>query len=199
MAWPFADNGGVHMTFRSNFEKSLQAAGVLLGLDGNRMERIRLLKLLYIADRELLGETGRTITGDRVVAMDHGPVLSEVYDLIKGQASRAGEWNQHVHTANRSVELRKDPGRGELSRREVEKLTEVTDRYRDVDDWSLSGITHGFAEWSLNFREGTSSPIPWLDVLSAQGKEEFVEIVELEEADRCYLEDVFGALRRERR
>ena len=76
------------MTFRFSFEKRLQAAGVLLGLDGDRMERIRLLKLLYIADRELLAETGRTITGDRVVAMDHGPVLSQVYDLIKGQASR---------------------------------------------------------------------------------------------------------------
>ena len=42
------------MTFRFDFEKTLQAAGVLLNLDGSRMDRIRLLKLLYIADRELL-------------------------------------------------------------------------------------------------------------------------------------------------
>ena len=60
------------MTFRFSFEKSLQAAGVLLGLDGGRMERIRLLKLLYIADRELLAESGRTITGDRAVALITG-------------------------------------------------------------------------------------------------------------------------------
>jgi hypothetical protein len=63
----------------------------------------------------------------------------EVYDLVEGQASRAGEWNQHVQAVNRSVELQNDPGRGALSCREVEKLTEKTDRYRDVDDWSLSG------------------------------------------------------------
>ena len=181
------------MTFRFNFEKSLQAAGVLLSLDGERMERIRLLKLLYIADRELLAETGRTITGDRAVAMDHGPVLSQVYDLIKGEASRAGEWNHYVRTVNRAVEFRNDPGRGELSRREVEKLTEVTDRYRDVNDWSLVRATHDFPEWSSNFRVGTSSTIPWPEVLSAQGKDDLVDLAEAEEADRCYLDDLFGA------
>ena len=181
------------MTFRFHFEKSLQAAGVLLSLDGERMERIRLLKLLYIADRELLAETGRTITGDRAVAMDHGPVLSQVYDLIKGEASRAGEWNHYIRTVNRAVEFRNDPGRGELSRREVEKLTEVTDRYRDVNDWSLVRCTHDFPEWSSNFRPGTSSTIPWLEVLSAQGKDQLVELALIEEADRCYLDDLFGA------
>ena len=59
------------MTFRFDYDKALQAAGVLLSLDGDRMERIRLLKLLYIADRELLAETGRTITGDRKETPEH--------------------------------------------------------------------------------------------------------------------------------
>ena len=181
------------MTFRFNFEKSLQAAGVLLSLDGHRMERIRLLKLLYIADRELLAETGRTITGDRAVAMNHGPVLSQVYDLIKGHALKSSEWDRYIYTDNRSVQLLVDPGRDELSRREFEKLAEVTDRYRDVDDWSLSDATHGFPEWSRNYTEGASSVIPWREVLAAQGKEDLVEVIELEEADRCYLDDLFGA------
>jgi hypothetical protein len=35
-------------------------------------------KLLYLADRESLKKTGRPITGDRVVAMEHGPVLRSV-------------------------------------------------------------------------------------------------------------------------
>jgi uncharacterized phage-associated protein len=180
------------MTFRFDFTKALQAAGVLLTLDGDRMEQIRLLKLLSIADRELLAEVGRTVTGDRAVAMKHGPVLSQVYDLIKGQASRAGEWGRYIHTMNHAVELRNDPGRGELSRGEVEKLTELTDRYRNVDDWTLSEATHEFQEWSKNFTEGTISLIPWHDVLVAQGKDDLVEIVERDEADRRYLDELFG-------
>src|SRR6516162_8534668 len=160
------------MNFRFNFDKALQAAGVLLSLDGDRMEQIRLLKLLYIADRELLVETGKTITGDRAVAMRHGPVLSQVYDLVRGESSSAGEWGRSIRTVNHAVELRKDPGRGELSRGEIEKLTEVTDRYRHVDDWALSEATHDFEEWSKNFTEEAVAPIPWRDVLAAQGKED---------------------------
>jgi uncharacterized phage-associated protein len=180
------------MNFRFDFDKALQAAGVLLSLDGDRMERFRLLKLLYIADRELLAETGRTIMGDRAIAMRHGPVLSQVYDLIKGEASRAGEWGRFVHTMNHAVELRKDPGRGELSRGEIEKLAEVTDRYRNVDDWALSEATHDFAEWGKNFAPGADAAIPWRDVLAAQGREELVEIIERDEMDRRYLDELFG-------
>jgi uncharacterized phage-associated protein len=180
------------MNPRFDFDKALQASGVLLSLDGDRMERIRLLKLLYIADRELLAERGQTITGDRAVAMEHGPVLSQVYDLIKGEASRAGEWGRFVHTANHAIELRDDPGRGELSRGEIEKLTEVTDRYRNVDDWALSEATHEFEEWARNFVAGANASIPWRDVLAAQGKEELVEIIERDQADRNYLDDLFG-------
>ena len=183
------------MTFRFSFDKALQAAGVLLSLDGDQMESIRLLKLLYISDRELLAQTGRTVTGDRAVAMDHGPVLSQVYDLIKGEASRAGEWNQYIHTVGHRLELKKDPGRGELSRGEVQKLNEVTDRYRNVDDWSLSEMTHDFPEWKQHSLRGTSNPIPWRSVLAAQGKEELAEVIECEEADRRYLDELFGAER----
>jgi uncharacterized phage-associated protein len=180
------------MTFRIDYDKALQAAGVLLSLDGDRMERIRLLKLLYLADRELLAETGRTITDDRAIAMKHGPVLSQVYDLIRGEASRAGEWGRFVHTVNHTIELRSDPGRGELSRGEIEKLTEVTDRYRDVDDWALSEATHGFEEWFKNYQDETLSSIPWREVLAAQGKVELVEIIERDEAERRYLDELFG-------
>ena len=74
------------MQLRFNFEKSLQAAGVLLQLEEGRMPYLRLLKLLYIADRELLAESAASLTGDRAYAMKHGPVLSHVYSLIKGES-----------------------------------------------------------------------------------------------------------------
>lgn len=39
--------------------------------------------LLYLADRMHLHEYGRLITRDEYVAMGHGPVPSEIYDLMK--------------------------------------------------------------------------------------------------------------------
>ena len=58
------------------------------------MNSMRLLKLLYIADRESLRETGRPITGGPVIAMERGPVLKEVYDLILGQHREMPLWAQ---------------------------------------------------------------------------------------------------------
>ena len=45
------------MEFRFNFSRTLQSAAILLKLQPNRrMSYLRLLKLLYIADREMLAE-----------------------------------------------------------------------------------------------------------------------------------------------
>ena len=42
-------------------------------------------KLLFFADREHIMDYGRPITGDRYVAMEHGPVPSAVRNLLNGE------------------------------------------------------------------------------------------------------------------
>src|SRR3954451_19324827 len=114
------------MHFRFHFERTLQASAHLLRLDGKRMGYLRLLKLLYIADREWLAETGDSITGDRALAMKNGPGLSPVYDLIRGDAAQSGQWDDFIHKDGYTVALVKDPGRGDLSKGIIDKLSEVT-------------------------------------------------------------------------
>ena len=88
--------------------------------------------------------------------------------------------------------LKSDPGRSQLSKREIEKLTEVTDRYRGLDDSELSELTHTFAEWDRHYQTDTPTPIPWEDMLQAQGKPELIEIAESDEAARRDLDGLFG-------
>ena len=114
-----------------------------------------------------------------------------MYDLIKGNGSQAGVWDDHIHTEGYAVELVADPGRGELSRGIVEKLTEITERYRLIDDWELSERTHEFKEW-LQHYHGDSSPIPWQAILLAQDKPEMVAVIERDEAARQNLDEIFG-------
>ena len=47
------------------------------------LDTIVLIKLLYLADRKALLESGYTITGDGMVSMPLGPVLSTIYDWIQ--------------------------------------------------------------------------------------------------------------------
>ena len=123
--------------------------------------------------------------------MKYGPVFSSIYDLVKGNGSRAGEWDDYIHTEGYVLELVADPGRGELSKGIVQKLLEVTKRYAELDDWELSERTHEFKEWADHFR-GEVSPIPWQDILMAQGKPEMIAVVERDEAARQTFDDVFG-------
>ena len=181
------------LKFAFHFEKTIQASGILLRNHGKRMSYLRLLKLLYIADRELLATRGHPLTGDRAVAMDHGPVLSHLLDLINQKVARWDEWNAVIRRTGYQVELTSDPGTGELSKGDKDKLQEVCDRYLGVDDWTLADkITHEFPEWSQNYREGTSSRIPWEDALKAQGHEAWIPQIENDLAARRALDALFG-------
>jgi len=153
-----------------HLEKSIQATAALLRSSPNgRMSRLRVLKLLYLAEREVLKETGRTITGDRAVAMDHGPVLTSIYNLIKGEHADARKWNQFIEREGlNEIHLISDPGNGKLSRFELEKLEEIAKRFEAMDEWALSEHTHTFKEWKKNKpAKGSRKPIPLDDVLDA--------------------------------
>ena len=180
--------------FRFNFEKTLQAAAFLLSQEKDRrMSSLRLLKLLYVADREMLAATGKTITGDHAVAMKNGPVLSKTYNLILGQSPRADHWSPHIRRDGYKVELVTDPGKKRLSRGETGKLLELTERYRSVDDWALSESTHDFAEWKDTFPGGNAAaPIPWEAVLQAQGRGDLVAEVERDASDAAFFDRLFG-------
>ena len=61
-------------------EKVAQMAAYLLQKRGGRMAYIKLMKLLYLADREYMISYGDSMSGDRAVSMKNGPVLSQTYD-----------------------------------------------------------------------------------------------------------------------
>jgi uncharacterized phage-associated protein len=136
-----------------------------------QMSRLRLLKLLYIADRESLQEVGNSITGDRAVAMDHGPVLSRTYDIIKGEEHGVERWSQFIaRVGRRDLRLKTDPGVDALSAYEVGKLQEVANRFDASDGWEVVEKTHEFPEWQRNRPPGRSSKeIPFEHILEAVG------------------------------
>jgi uncharacterized phage-associated protein len=159
------------MIFRFNVEKTIQAIAALLHFHGSKeMSYLRLLKLLYLADRESLKETGRPITGDRAVSMKHGPVLSGVCNLIKGEHTAWAQWSEFLRKKGYRIELLEDPGNGFLSKYEIGKLRELSERYADRNEWDLVEIVHGLDEWKKNDPGDCCKPIPFDDILEAVGR-----------------------------
>lgn len=66
--------------YRFDAEKAIE---VLLYVAQRCPDMYTALKVLYFADKRHLARYGRFICGDRYVAMSHGPVPSNIYDLVK--------------------------------------------------------------------------------------------------------------------
>lgn len=107
---------------------------------------IKIIKLLYIADREMLRQKKRTITGDHAWSMRYGPVLQNTLDLIKGDDA---EWLRHFVTDldAKIVILTKPFRSGALSRSELQVLDHVVEAFGHLPWQELVAITHQFPEW----------------------------------------------------
>ncbi len=181
--------------FRFEPEKAVQAAAMLLKLhDRKPMNYLGLLKMLYIADRIALERTDWPITGDRYVSMKYGPVLSGVYDLIKGHEieNALPIWSQFISPRkNNFVELLNDPGNGELCEAEEEIIKEVYQTFGHLNPFDVAEWTHSLPEWQ---NPGDSQiPIVVEDVLRNvdKSKEEIEEIYEIVVRE-AYLDEVLN-------
>ena len=154
------------MEFHFNLPRTIQAMAVLIREESgsDRADYLRLLKVLYLADRMSIERFNRPITGDRVVAMDHGPVLSNVLNLINAGGD---VWSDYLQTCGYKLCLLQDPGDDDLSPAEIEILQKVARQFRTLSPWDIVNWTHQLPEWLKNHQEGTSIPIPMGDILES--------------------------------
>jgi uncharacterized phage-associated protein len=137
------------------------------------MSYLKLIKLLYIVDREALIRWGRTVTTDRHVSMPKGPVLSQIYDLITGDEPPGVEtfWRRHISAPQHfEIEMNRDPGDDELSGAEEALIDEVFNEHGWKGRWELVRYTHDLPEWQDP--GGGSLPISYRDILRAADKTE---------------------------
>jgi len=69
--------------FKLDIEKCIHATLLVLNELGGTTDLHKVFKILYFADQKHLARFGRPVTGDSYVAMKHGPVPSNIYDILK--------------------------------------------------------------------------------------------------------------------
>ena len=137
------------MEFFFDERKAAQAASLLLKLHGDRMPYIKLIKLLYLADREALIETGSPITGDRFFSMKFGPVLTRVLDLIKDPSpAEDSTWHSYVIREYFDAVLVGLAESDQLSEYDEDALERVFESYGHQREWDVVARTHALPEWT---------------------------------------------------
>lgn len=112
-------------------------------------------KVFFFADREHLLDWGRPISGDRYVAMEHGPVPSAIYDLIKDTSGEpddiVDELNArvviHVEGNKRKVFSKEGQSFKSLSQTDQQYLLESLRRFGHMSFGDIRKLSHEDLAW----------------------------------------------------
>jgi len=163
-------------THKSMFSehKAAQVAACFMNLAGGSLPILKLMKLMYLADREALDKYGEPITYDAMVSMPHGPVLSQVYGYISGACKPDPQgWEGWVSDReNHEVSLKRpfeQSDLDELSEADIQVIADVWAQFGQMDRWEIRDYTHDHcAEWQDP--DCSSMPITYRDVFKALGR-----------------------------
>jgi uncharacterized phage-associated protein len=157
---------------RFSEQKAAQAAALLLELGGGSMNHMKLIKLLYLADRSALLQYGRPITFDHYYSLKHGPILSFTLDLVNSDLDpdEPNYWHKLVSERDgHEVRLAQPvlPELDQLSEAEQEVVRGVFAKHGHLDQWQLRDLTHQLPEWQDPQRSRLSISIE--DILRGEG------------------------------
>lgn len=169
-----------------NIEKLIQVVGYVLEKNNGVLNYTKLIKLLYLADRESIKETGYSITGDLYVSMRNGPVLSNLYDLIRDRVNDVSQvlWNSKFTTDGHDIhKVCPFISKEKLSDFEIGILDSIDAKFKDKTYSEMIDYVHRkdvCPEW---VETNSSIPITRIEIMQKVGiSNEDIETILKEEA-----------------
>lgn len=153
-------------------EKSAQIAAFFVEREGGDISHLKLIKLMYIADRLSMEKTGFPMTYDRMKSLPHGPILDKTLNYIDSKPTPMPEsWAKFlVKGGPHTISLHEEIDFSSLSPNDINTLEEVYEEYGHLSKYALRDLTHDpdhFPEW--RDPKGSSLPIHYKDIFLAVG------------------------------
>lgn len=178
----------MRITFQYDAAKAAQAVLWLLHHSGGAMDKMKLVKLIFFADRLHLAHYGRPIVGGRYVAMQHGPVSSNFLDHINGEP---GTPDRPFALEGHRVRALADVDDDVLSESDAEVLRDVLDTYGGHDTFRLRDLTHGLRAWRENYPKGdvnTSVDLSYEDFFLDLPDQDMLDIIREDQETGAFFE-----------
>lgn len=135
------------------------------------LNKVKLMKLMYLADRAAFLRLGHPITGSGQFALPHGPVPSESLNLLN-ESLPEDDLFQHLHIVDNQVRLKEGendaPG---LDENEIAILEETAREFGAVEQWTLVHRLHDEPEVKEVYVPKSSRPIPYEIILKHHGNQ----------------------------
>jgi uncharacterized phage-associated protein len=138
--------------FDFDYRKATQALNYFARQEGDQINKMKVLKLLYFADRYHIRKYGRLVTNDNYLAMQHGPVPSTSKDIAEdndylNDEIRAYSVQFIEPVGNLSLRSIKKIDKSVLSDSDMEALCFAWDNFGHYDQFELRDLTHNYPEW----------------------------------------------------
>ncbi len=196
------------INFKYDVEKFVNAVTYFASKELPGLDKLKISKLLYFADKIHLQKYGRPITGDDYGAWPYGPVPTASYGIlgeaINNQADYFGREDADVELfleyldikkSNRTYPLfkaKKEPYLEVFSESELETLEEVVSLYGALSGPQLIDKTHMEKAWLKARKQGLRHMDYRLfleDMTDDQEKQALLELLEMDQEDRDIFED----------
>lgn len=180
-----------------NIRKLAEMVNYLVGKYNNRLNYLKLIKLLYIANKEAWKKWDVGLTNDDPVSMPKGPVFSNLYNFIMNKHVNKKDqnyWNRFFFTDKFDLITIGKNGQlptGELSRREWHILDHVDSKYHNVSWESMINHVHDKNKFPEVEETNSSEPISLKDILYSVGRTEDEAREILEEKEQLDKEERF--------
>lgn len=155
---------------------------------------LKLVKLMYLAEREAMRRFLLPIIGDDIFAMRHGMASSNTARLAQGKGEAYGEWSQHIVRTAQGLGIRKGVSTESLdclSEDDLGVIQSVWDDYGDKNQDELVHVVHHrLPEWIEHWgnvadRKTHAVPVPHETLYRTFSK--------VTEADARYLAEEYRA------
>ncbi|MGB0412416.1 MAG: Panacea domain-containing protein [Pikeienuella sp.] len=160
-------------------QKAAQTIAFFAMQEGATINILKVVKLVYLADRESLKRRGHPIQDEVRVSMPYGPVNSTTLDYLNGAYRNDGGWSEYLtDRANHQVALSDESmtvgSLNALSEGDIGILESVWQQFGAMNEFDLADWTHNhIVEWQDP--NGSSRPIPLDRIMTAIGLDRPIE------------------------
>lgn len=136
-SWPQPSAG-----FRS--KKAAQICAYFASRSGGTIEKLKLIKLVYLSERKFLSEYHQPMLFDEYYSLPHGPVCSGVLNGINGMIHES-LWDEYIARNGNIVVAVKSVGRNDLdhiSDAEMAVLDGIWDEFSELTASQIRNHTH---------------------------------------------------------
>ncbi|PID87980.1 MAG: hypothetical protein CSB06_02640 [Bacteroidia bacterium] len=156
-----------------NTEKTVNAV-LYISHKLKRKDFHKIFKILYFADRNHISDYGRSITGDTYIAMNDGPVPSNLYDIFKsvrgdGYFKDKGKFSKLFKVVNWDlIQPLAAPDMKKLSKTDIRYLDNSLKEFGNLSWDEIREKSHDYA-WRNTVK---NSPISLENMVVETGNEE---------------------------